>query len=116
MSGAHDPTNCQLPQKPMHRCLFPLATTAGGTNLRGVTNPYSASFDNVRYCTTNSTFDLSLSLSLSLSPYSFLGCSGQNVSDIYRFVTVTDRMRILENTLKWCHISPTAPDTLGTTE
>ena len=42
-----------------------------------------------------------------------MGCSGQNVDDIYKFSSLTDRLEILENTLQWRHILPTCPDTLS---
>lgn len=44
---------------------------------------------------------------------SFLGTSGQNVSDIVKYSSVDDHLEILENTLKLRHLAPTAPDTLG---
>ncbi|MEJ1274412.1 polymerase (DNA directed) delta 2 regulatory subunit [Cricetulus griseus] len=56
-----------------------------------VTNPYQATIDGVR----------------------FLGTSGQNVSDIFRYSSMEDHLEILEWTLRVRHISPTAPDTLG---
>ncbi len=40
MPGSHDPTNFQLPQQPMHKCMFPKASQH--KNLKGVTNPYSS--------------------------------------------------------------------------
>lgn len=40
MAGSHDPTNHQLPQQPLHRCMFP--QTSRYPTLRGVTNPYQA--------------------------------------------------------------------------
>lgn len=43
----------------------------------------------------------------------FLGTSGQNVSDIFRYSSMEDHLEILEWTLQVRHISPTAPDTLG---
>ena len=43
----------------------------------------------------------------------FLGTSGQNVDDIYKFCTLSDRLEILHRTLEWSHMAPTAPDTLG---
>lgn len=46
-------------------------------------------------------------------PYRFLGTSGQNVSDIFRYSSMEDHLEILEWTLRVRHISPTAPDTLG---
>ncbi len=45
----------------------------------------------------------------------FVGTSGQNVDNIYRFSTMNDRLRILESTLHWRHMTPTAPDTLSET-
>lgn len=43
----------------------------------------------------------------------FLGTSGQNIDDIFKFSSVNDRLAILENTFLWQHISPTSPDTLS---
>ena len=48
-----------------------------------------------------------------LSSCRFMGCSGQNVDDIYKFSSLTDRLEILENTLQWRHMLPTSPDTLS---
>lgn len=46
-------------------------------------------------------------------PRRFLGTSGQNVSDIFRYSSMEDHLEILEWTLRVRHLSPTAPDTLG---
>ncbi|XP_007475910.3 DNA polymerase delta subunit 2 isoform X1 [Monodelphis domestica] len=89
MPGEFDPTNYTLPQQPLHPCMFPLATAY--STLQLVTNPYQATIDGVR----------------------FLGTSGQNVSDIFRYSSMEDHLEILEWTLRVGHISPTAPDTLG---
>lgn len=43
----------------------------------------------------------------------FLGTSGQNISDIFKYSSMDDYLEILEWTLLAGHISPTAPDTLG---
>lgn len=43
----------------------------------------------------------------------FLGTSGQNVEDIYKYSNQEDRAGILEAILDWGHLAPTAPDTLG---
>lgn len=45
MPGLHDPTNHQLPQQPLHRCMFPQAGQL--QSLRGVTNPYAATVDGI---------------------------------------------------------------------
>ncbi|XP_032498810.1 DNA polymerase delta subunit 2 isoform X1 [Phocoena sinus] len=89
MPGEFDPTNYTLPQQPLHPCMFPLATAY--STLQLVTNPYQATIDGVR----------------------FLGTSGQNVSDIFRYSSMEDHLEILEWTLQVRHVSPTAPDTLG---
>ncbi|XP_006275080.1 DNA polymerase delta subunit 2 [Alligator mississippiensis] len=89
MPGEFDPTNYTLPQQPLHRCMLPLASTY--STLQLVTNPYQAEIDGVR----------------------FLGTSGQNISDIFKYSSMDDYLEILEWTLCVGHISPTAPDTLG---
>lgn len=89
MPGEFDPTNYTLPQQPLHRCMFPLSGTY--STLQLVTNPYQANIDGVR----------------------FLGTSGQNISDIFKYSSMSDYLEILEWTLRIGHISPTAPDTLG---
>ncbi|XP_074144581.1 DNA polymerase delta subunit 2 [Sminthopsis crassicaudata] len=89
MPGEFDPTNYTLPQQPLHPCMFPLASAY--STLQLVTNPYQATIDGIR----------------------FLGTSGQNVSDIFRYSSMEDHLEILEWTLRVGHISPTAPDTLG---
>ncbi|NWT54400.1 DPOD2 polymerase, partial [Erythrocercus mccallii] len=89
MPGEFDPTNYTLPQQPLHHCMLPLASAYA--TLRLVTNPYQANLDGVR----------------------FLGTSGQNISDIFKYSSMDDYLEILEWTLLAGHISPTAPDTLG---
>lgn len=89
MPGQYDPTNYTLPQQPLHRCMFPLSRVY--PTLQLVSNPYQADLDGFR----------------------FLGTSGQNVSDINRFTSMTSHLDILESTLRLGHLAPTAPDTLG---
>lgn len=89
MPGQYDPTNYTLPQQPLHHCMFPQAAVY--STLQLVTNPYQAIIDGVR----------------------FLGTSGQNVSDIYKYSNMEDHLEILEWTLRIGHLSPTSPDTLG---
>ena len=38
MPGANDPANYQLPQQPLHLCMFPRARATG--RLSSLTNPY----------------------------------------------------------------------------
>jgi DNA polymerase delta subunit 2 len=88
MPGAHDPANAIVPQQPLHAALFPRA--AALATLQGVPNPYACSIGGV----------------------AVLGTSGQGVDDVYRFAAIEDRLAILEGTLQWGHLFPTAPDTL----
>lgn len=89
MPGEFDPTNYTYPQQPLHHCMFPLASVY--PTLQLVTNPYQADIDGVR----------------------FLGTSGQNVSDIFKYSSMEYHLDILEWTLRAGHLTPTAPDTLG---
>ncbi|CAG0922643.1 unnamed protein product [Notodromas monacha] len=87
--GENDPSNFQMPLQPLHACLFPRADAFPG--FKSVPNPYDCEIDGVR----------------------FMGTSGNNVSDIKRVSTLSDVGDILEALLRWGHISPTCPDTLG---
>ncbi|KAL8585414.1 hypothetical protein ACOMHN_046657 [Nucella lapillus] len=89
MAGEFDPSNHVLPQQPLHRCMFP--RSARNTTFTGVTNPHQCSLDGVR----------------------ILGTSGQPVDDVRRYSELDDPLDILEKTLEWGHIAPTAPDTLN---
>ena len=99
MPGKSDPANHLLPQQPLHPCLFTHCSRFN--TLKLVTNPYDVVLDNKL----------------------FLGHAGQAVQDIDRQVTYPNAMdtdddasnreiKILESTLKWGHLCPTAPDTL----
>ncbi|ESO89002.1 hypothetical protein LOTGIDRAFT_106607 [Lottia gigantea] len=89
MAGEYDPSNYTLPQQQLHRCMFPQANTY--PTLHNVTNPYDFSLDGIR----------------------ILGTSGQPIEDIYKYSDIEHRIDMLEKTLIWGHIAPTAPDTLG---
>lgn len=47
-----------------------------------------------------------------VSPFSFLGTGGQTLDDIYKYLPSNDRLSMVQRTLEWRHIAPTAPDTL----
>lgn len=89
MPGKNDPANHILPQHPMHHCLFPKAIEY--KSLHNVPNPYECLMDGVR----------------------ILGTSGQPVTDIMAFSEIDEPVDALECCLKWGHMAPTAPDTLG---
>jgi DNA polymerase delta subunit 2 len=89
MPGAGDPANYSLPQQPLHRCLLPGA--GAFSSLNRVTNPHEFEADGVR----------------------FLGTSGQNVDDVWRYSEMESAADVMERMLTWRHLVPTAPDTLA---
>ncbi|XP_010263452.1 PREDICTED: DNA polymerase delta small subunit isoform X2 [Nelumbo nucifera] len=89
MPGPSDPANFSLPQQPLHRCLFPGASAYN--TFVSCTNPHSFELDNVR----------------------FLGTSGQNIDDLGKYSDAEDSLDFMERTLRWRHLAPTAPNTLG---
>ncbi|CBJ32730.1 conserved unknown protein [Ectocarpus siliculosus] len=98
MPGESDPANYTLPQQPLHPCLLRNASRFGA--LKRVTNPHEAK----------------------IGERVFLGSSGQPLLDMARYTTPeaeADKdakpacLRRLEEMLKWRHMAPTAPETLG---
>ncbi|CAI9287846.1 unnamed protein product [Lactuca saligna] len=43
----------------------------------------------------------------------FLGISGQNIDDLEKYSEAKDKLKFMERTLRWRHLAPTAPNTLG---
>eukprot|EP01132_Coremiostelium_polycephalum_P005331 gene5331-6649_t len=91
LPGSSDPTNYSLPQHPFNPCLLPFSVQNSNINL--VTNPYESE----------------------IGGRIFLGTAGQNIDNASRYINITDKSKIIERTLLWRHIAPTAPDTLACT-
>ncbi|KAH8485682.1 hypothetical protein H0E87_027212, partial [Populus deltoides] len=89
MPGSNDPANFCLPQQPLNRWLFP-GSRAYNT-FRSCTNPHCFELDGVR----------------------ILGTSGQNIDDLKKYSEGKDELEFMERTLKWRHLAPTTPNTLG---
>ncbi|XP_027068354.1 DNA polymerase delta small subunit isoform X1 [Coffea arabica] len=89
MPGPNDPANFSLPQQPLHRCLFP--SSSAYNTFRSCPNPHLFQLDDV----------------------SLLGTSGQNIDDLEKYSDANDKLEFLERTLRWRHVAPTAPNTLG---
>ena len=89
MPGEGEPTNHNLPQQPFHAMLLP-GLAKYTTSARLATNPH---------CVTE-------------RGVSFIGTSGQNIRDVYRYSSLEDGLDLLEHTLRWGNLAPTAPDTL----
>ncbi|XP_024003748.1 DNA polymerase delta small subunit isoform X1 [Eutrema salsugineum] len=75
--------------QPLNRCLFP--GSAPYNTFRSCTNPHSFDVDNIR----------------------FLGTSGQNIDDLEKYSEAESKLDFVERTLRWRHLAPTAPNTLG---
>ena len=96
MPGESDPAEISLPQQPLHRALFHKSQSyLKSNNFNTLTNPQWFQFNELRV----------------------LGTSGQNVNDVYKYVVPdslqVSRLPIVEASLHWQNIVPTAPDTLA---
>ncbi|CAO3703164.1 unnamed protein product [Rhizopus stolonifer] len=88
MPGATDPSQRHLPQQRMHPSMFRHSHKL--STFHSVSNPYWCEIDNV----------------------TFLGTSGQNIDDIYKYAESEDRLEMAESCMYWRHMAPSAPDTL----
>lgn len=103
--GTHDIVEVGLPKQPIHKSLF--HKSSARKNFKRLTDPSFVEINGVR----------------------ILSSSGENVNDILKYIipniNVTEdkiddciatdsRLRIIEDTLLWQIIAPTAPDTLWT--
>ncbi|KAJ0974516.1 hypothetical protein J5N97_016481 [Dioscorea zingiberensis] len=89
MPGPKDPANFSLPQQPLNRCLFPGASVYN--TFMSCTNPHHFELDGIQ----------------------FIGTSGQNIDDLDKYSEARDKVEFMERTLRWRHLAPTAPNTLG---
>lgn len=89
MPGDSDPSNHSLPQQPIHPCIFQQAARLQSCQL--ASNPHM--------CTVGGRL--------------FLGHAGQPIENLVRVTDDRQPIQLLEDTLEWGHLTPTAPDTLG---
>ncbi|CAK59017.1 unnamed protein product (macronuclear) [Paramecium tetraurelia] len=91
MPGVNEPVSQMFPQTPLHRSFFP-ESLEKSKQLIFLTNPSE----------------------FSLGELKVLGTSGQNIQDIKKCSLIKDQsdVDLLEMTLFYGHIAPTAPDTL----
>ena len=90
MPGENDLSGSFLPQQPLNITLFP--SLIESNNIILSTNPHK----------------------FSINGYDFLGTSGQNIQDVWRFRSMEDirEVDVLYQTLEMRQIAPTCPDTL----
>lgn len=115
MPGEKDPANFSLPQQGIHRAMFPQSRGYSAPPSKPTEKPEAGWFDSV----TNPWDG-------DVEGWRLWGCSGQNVDDILRYITITDsesspdgldsdaRIRVMEAMLRWRCGVPTAPDTICT--
>jgi len=89
LPGANDPASGILPQQPLHKCMFP--QTRAYPTFQSVTNPYS----------------------FVCGGRDVLVIGGETLRDVMRNSDLVDSVEILEKFIRWGHIAPTCPDTLG---
>ena len=104
MPGEGDPTNQALPQQPLHPCMFPEAARYAPATFSAATNPHDFATGGVE----------------------FLGTSGQNIDNLRAYTktkthgdasdanaAAAETLDLMEATLRWQHLAPSAPDTLA---
>jgi len=87
--GPNDPATGILPQQPLNKCMMPQASAY--PTFQSVTNPYSCH----------------------VGGRDVLVLAGQTVSDVVKNSDLTEPIDILEHFIRWGHVAPTCPDTLG---
>lgn len=91
MPGSEDNSSSFFPQLPLNPIMFPNSSSNDSVNF--VPNPYSFKQE-----------DLLIT-----------GTSGQNIKNIQQYTKISDStIDIMEKTLEWNHMSPSAPDTIRT--
>ena len=112
LPGASDPANVSLPQQPLHPALFPnsRAYAAPGAAAAPAKPASETAYTYPMHPATNPSY-------VTVAGQLCLISSGQAISDIAKYLQFPSRnytcsMDLMEATLRWRVIAPTAPDTL----
>lgn len=113
LPGASDPANVSLPQQPLHPALFPHSRAYAEPQAPPQTKTLKQSakptpISHPFHSTTNPSYS-------TISGQLVLTTSGQPTSDISRYLlpsAYSSPLDLLEATLRWRIMAPTAPDTL----
>lgn len=102
MPGTTDLANVSLPQQPIHPALFQKSRRLNS----GSEKPVFESMSNPSWWELRSPS--------TEGAVSVFGSSGQPIDDMYKYLPDedVDRLDLLNQTLRWQHAAPTAPDTL----
>lgn len=103
--GASDPANVSIPQQPLHPALFPLSRAYAAV-------PPTAAVAKKQPIEPGSFHSTTNPASFSLGGHLFLGHGGQPIDDIAKYLDPCATLDLMEATLRWRLLAPTAPDTL----
>jgi DNA polymerase delta subunit 2 len=97
LPGEHDPSGAILPQQPFPRGLFGAITSSPAFR-----------------CESNPTYIRLAAQSEQSHAKTLLVHSGQPLNDMFKYLATPPhtKLSIMESTLRWRHMAPTAPDTL----
>lgn len=108
MPGESDPTNATLPQQPINTIMLRQGSIFNGTTLKLATNPVYLLINNrILFGSSGQTVD-------DIAHYICTGPADQDMPGQNDDPEATDKLDIIESTLRWKHVAPTAPDTLWT--
>ncbi|THG94729.1 hypothetical protein EW026_g6796 [Hermanssonia centrifuga] len=116
LAGPSDPSGTILPQQPLPRAMF--GGTSSYSSFSTETNPtyihIGASSSDAEPSTGKASSSKTSSHASNMPERIVLVHSGQPVDDMFRYLPSppTTRLGIVESTLRWRHLAPTAPDTL----
>ncbi|KAF4603964.1 hypothetical protein EYR40_001139 [Pleurotus pulmonarius] len=110
LPGSNDPSGSILPQQPFPRAMLGNATSMSWFSCE--TNPTYIHLESGSG--EDEDEESTASSSARPVPRKFLVNSGQPLDDMFKYLESPPhtRLSILESTLKWRHMAPTAPDTL----
>ncbi|KAI9718322.1 MAG: hypothetical protein M1828_006724 [Chrysothrix sp. TS-e1954] len=116
LPGPSDPANVSMPQQPLHPALFPQSRAYAPPPNPDLTSP--SQNPKKKKAPTSHTFPLHPATNpifSTLSGHLALVTGGQATSDIAKYVPssmYSSPLDLIEHTLRWRLIAPTAPDTL----
>lgn len=132
MPGEGDPTNQALPQQPLHPCMFPEAARYAPGTFAACTNPHDFSVGGVEFLGTSgqNISNLCKYTNVRGTGAAGAGAEGAKAEGIGAGVGAEgvgaaaaggggdvsapeEQLDLMEATLRWQHVAPSAPDTLA---
>lgn len=108
--GETDPTNITMPQKPINKIMLRRASSFVDSSLKLSTNPTLLGVkERAIFCTAGQTID-DLKHYISTGPAEDSRANAEDDDD----KLASEALNLMEESLRWGHFAPTAPDTLWT--